>query len=352
MKGASTWLWAGISSLLLVGLSGLLLGWLLPGSNDGSEAKATSSKSQLSETKKKADQSVNELTEMIHRATLLGTNRLTHRVFVSRTLVYLPEDKQEPVQPLKRDLKMQDGIDVGWKLDHGFDPSDPDIKDADSDQDGFTNLEEYQKGTNPNDPNSSPSRWVKIKIASVETNSIGIGFSGISGDRFTVRYMYLGKKKDLDVVIGDQLWLVATTQGLQVLKSEEEAKKFKDTCPHPIPMKIKTYHKDKNTRLDEKTNTRIDYDDSYLEIERGDALGGVSKIMLDERGKARGVVWAAGDIRLISLVPGEGEIGPFRVGQSFPYAGKEFLVREATPSKVTLWMTPEGEEVQILPKTP
>ena len=352
MKKASTWLWAGTASLLVVGLSGFLLGWLMPGSNDGSEVKAASSKSQLSDTKKRADQCTYELTEMIRRATLLGTNRPTHRVFVSRTLVYLPEDKQEPVQPLKRDLKMQDGIDVGWKLDHGFDPSDPESKDADPDQDGFTNLEEYQKGTNPNDPNSSPSRWVKIKIASVETNSIGIGLSGKSADRFTLRYVFSGKKKDVDVAIGDQIWLVATSQGLQPLKSEEEAKKFKDTCPHPIPMKIKAYHDDKGKRLDEKTKTEIDYDDSYLEIERGDALGGVSKIMLDERGKARGVVWAAGDIRLISLVPGEGEMGPFRVGQSFPYAGKEFVVREAIPSKVTLWMTPEGEEVQILPKTP
>ena len=45
-------------------------------------------------------------------------------------------------------------------------------------------------------------------------------------------------------------------------------------------------------------------------------------------------------------------MGPYRVGQSFSYAGKNFVIREATAGKVTLKMVPEGEEVQILPKTP
>jgi hypothetical protein len=44
-------------------------------------------------------------------------------------------------------------------------------------------------------------------------------------------------------------------------------------------------------------------------------------------------------------------MGPYRVGQSFPYAGKIFVVMEATPLKVSLKMMPDGEPVSILPNT-
>jgi hypothetical protein len=57
-----------------------------------------------------------------------------------------------------------------------------------------------------------------------------------------------------------------------------------------------------------------------------------------------------GDVRLFSMVPGEGEMGPYRIGQSFPYAGKTFVVVGASAQKVSLRMKPEGESVDILPK--
>ncbi len=71
---------------------------------------------------------------------------------------------------------------------------------------------------------------------------------------------------------------------------------------------------------------------------------------MDERGKPRGVEWGVGDVRLISLVPGEGELGPYRPGQNFPYAGKTFVLVSANAQKVSLRMKPEGESVDILPK--
>lgn len=352
MKAFAAWILAGTIGLVLLGLSGLLLGFLLPGNLSSDKPDSVVAKSRYTEIKKKADNLVDQLEKELQRPTFPGTNKLAHRVFVSRTLVFLPEDKNEPVQPLDRNLKMQDGVEVGWKLDHGFDPADPAMKDGDADQDGFTNLEEYANGTDPNDKNSSPSRWLKIKIASVESNSLVVGLSGKSADRYTLRFVCAGKKKDVDVGLGDQLWLVTHAKGFEALRQKEEVKKFQDLCPHAIPIQVKAYHDDRGKRLDEKTKTENDYDDSYLEIERLDGLRASHKILLDERGKSRGVTWLVGDIRLISLVPGEGEMGPYRVGQSFAYAGKEFLIREATTHRVALRIEPGGEEVQILPKTP
>jgi hypothetical protein len=353
MKKRPPWLFCGIGALLLLGLVAILLGSIMPGDWRPMGNGANAPKSSIGDLRKKSDLVSNQIKEILDRPSFPGTNALSHRVFVSRTLLFLPGDK-ESVQPLNEGLVTSDGINVGWKIRNGFDLEDPYVADRDDDSDGFNNKEEFEKGTNPNDSTSSPSKWVKVKIEAVETNSLGISLSGKSTDRYTLRFQLSGKKKDVDVVIGDRLWLMATAKGIEISKNEADVSKVKESsaCPHAIPIVVKEYHEDKGERMDEKTKTKNDYDDSFVELERKDGLTGISRIMIDERGKSRGVSWLVGDIRLISLVPGEGGMGPFRVGQSFSYAGKEFVIRGAATNKVSLSMKPEGEEVDILPKTP
>ncbi len=43
-----------------------------------------------------------------------------------------------------------DGIPDSWKIAHGFSTTDPGVAGADPDQDGLTNLQEFQLGTDPN----------------------------------------------------------------------------------------------------------------------------------------------------------------------------------------------------------
>ncbi|HXO51137.1 MAG TPA: Ig-like domain-containing protein, partial [Mycobacterium sp.] len=47
-----------------------------------------------------------------------------------------------------------DGIPDDWKVAHGLDPNDPYVAMEDPDHDGLTNLEEYQAGTDPNNPDT------------------------------------------------------------------------------------------------------------------------------------------------------------------------------------------------------
>jgi hypothetical protein len=47
-----------------------------------------------------------------------------------------------------------DGIPDDWKVAHGLDPNDPYVAMEDPDNDGLTNLEEYQAGTDPNNPDT------------------------------------------------------------------------------------------------------------------------------------------------------------------------------------------------------
>jgi len=42
-----------------------------------------------------------------------------------------------------------DGLPNGWETEHGLDPRDPDDATADADNDGLTNVDEYQLGTDP-----------------------------------------------------------------------------------------------------------------------------------------------------------------------------------------------------------
>ena len=349
----SPWLMGGAGALFVVGLVGLALGILLPGGLEPVEAPGGGGKSAVGEFKQKAALSVAALAKK-SGGKELEIKKGEHRVFVSRSIVFLPKET-EPVQPLNEKQITEDGIEVGWKLKYGFSPEDREVADQDEDQDGFTNKEEYDKKTDPKDPASSPSKWVKVKIASVEVAKMTIGFSGKSAGRYTLRFKLGPKPKDVDVAVGDKLWVLSTTKGVEVLRSEEEAKARvggTNLCPHAIPLMVKDYKVDKaDDRMDEKTKTKIAYDDSMIVLERMDELAGPINILLDERGKSRGVEWNMGDIRLISLVPGEGEMGPYRVGQSFPYAGKVFEVVEATPTMVTLKMRPGGESVSILPNT-
>lgn len=47
-----------------------------------------------------------------------------------------------------------DGIPDDWKIAHGFSITDPSVAGQDPDHDGLTNLEEYQNGTDPNNPDT------------------------------------------------------------------------------------------------------------------------------------------------------------------------------------------------------
>jgi hypothetical protein len=47
-----------------------------------------------------------------------------------------------------------DGIPDDWKIAHGFDPRDPTVAFEDPDGDGLTNLQEFQHGTDPHNPDT------------------------------------------------------------------------------------------------------------------------------------------------------------------------------------------------------
>ena len=60
-----------------------------------------------------------------------------------------------------------DGMPDSYETASGFDPLNPTDADADADGDGFTNLEEFEAETDPQDPDSRPSRdltWLYLLL--------------------------------------------------------------------------------------------------------------------------------------------------------------------------------------------
>ena len=47
-----------------------------------------------------------------------------------------------------------DGIPDKWELENNLDPRNPEDAEDDNDNDGLTNLQEYEIGTNPNNPDT------------------------------------------------------------------------------------------------------------------------------------------------------------------------------------------------------
>ncbi len=73
-----------------------------------------------------------------------------------------------------------------WFEKYGLQIEDADVLDEDPDKDGFTNLDEWQGGTDPTDPNSHPDYLTKLHLVSATEEPFRYIFSSRSGDRFGI----------------------------------------------------------------------------------------------------------------------------------------------------------------------
>jgi hypothetical protein len=69
-----------------------------------------------------------------------------------------------------------------WLLDNGLDIQDPDVLNQDPDQDGFTNLDEWKAGTDPNDPKVHPAYLTKLRLKKFIKKPFRLKFNSYDGD--------------------------------------------------------------------------------------------------------------------------------------------------------------------------
>ncbi len=96
-----------------------------------------------------------------------------------------------------------------WLIANGLDYIDMNIKEKDADGDGFSNLEEFEKKTNPNDPKDAPASFNKLKLVGFKPVPFRLEFKGDpSGDgkEFQINLKDLkGSARSQYRKIGDQI---------------------------------------------------------------------------------------------------------------------------------------------------
>jgi len=357
----SPWLYAGLAAILSSGLLFFLAGLFQPGNTEISDPIGESGKQVLQEVKKKNEslfQKQGFVDGAMKGAEGLKGSEGEHRVFVSSTLVYLPKHS-EPVQPLDRKMVTDDGIEIGWKMRYGFDPADPSVRDQDPDGDGFTNLEEFLAGTDPLRKEDSPAKESKLKSRSAEPLGMSVSFPEKSGGSFTLRFQVSSKRKEFKGKPGDLFWIMAGPEGLEIFTDQDKVEAFRAKAKgagqnfHVIPIRIVSYLEKIEKIKDAKAGgVEVEVDNSEILLQRKDALMETQKLIFSTAQRPYSLRWDVGEIRFYTPVGGGMEIGPFRMGETFTFDGKEFSIidrdgmkiellnREETGKK-TFWVPPE-----------
>jgi hypothetical protein len=71
------------------------------------------------------------------------------------------------------------GIANSWILEHNLDYTDANLPDGDPDADGFTNREEFDGKTNPQDAASKPALWTKLRLIGSKIDKLRVKFMSL-----------------------------------------------------------------------------------------------------------------------------------------------------------------------------
>ncbi len=137
--------------------------------------------------------SVTEASPIERRATPAGR---PVDLFTSVDLYTRGDNLREPLDLLTMDAPVHPPIDNQWWVDHRIDPSFSDSPVQDQDGDGFTNLEEFQAKTDPNDPKSHGDLISKLEVVRVESDLWLLLFKSVLGKgyQFDLQFRAFGKR--------------------------------------------------------------------------------------------------------------------------------------------------------------
>jgi len=91
-----------------------------------------------------------------------------------------------------------------WLEQFGLPIADADVLEQDPDNDGFSNLEEWQGHTNPTDRNSHPEYYTKLKLKSAVEEPFRLVFSSWVGDTYGINTIDL-KQPTQFLRVGDSI---------------------------------------------------------------------------------------------------------------------------------------------------
>lgn len=112
-------------------------------------------------------------------------------LFVSEP--YISVDGGDPRNPFDDPEPLFPPIENKWIIENQIDFSDANLRNADPDNDGFTNLEEFLAKTDPGDPAAKPGYASKLRLVEWVKEPFRLKFSGTpdEGETFTVNTLDL-----------------------------------------------------------------------------------------------------------------------------------------------------------------
>lgn len=131
-----------------------------------------------------------------------------------------------------------------WWVDHMIDPSWSDSPQRDQDGDGFTNLEEFEAKTDPNDPKEYGDLLTKLRVAEVKTTVWRLEFNSVIGKGFQFNLLF---KEPGGPVQNNRMGATdAISAGDLFFKDGVGKERFKLLKVEPRKMKTPTGEKDVN----------------------------------------------------------------------------------------------------------
>ena len=115
------------------------------------------------------------------------------------------EQNAKPVETINADSD-GDGMPDEWERKYDLNPQDPADAELDSDEDGFTNAQEYADGTNPLDAKSHRDFATLLRVVKVEATVLPLVFKGFfMENRDGKQYSFGYKGATLRAKVGDQI---------------------------------------------------------------------------------------------------------------------------------------------------
>ncbi len=112
-------------------------------------------------------------------------------LFSSTPFVVMNDRPDDPFPMYQPEPKLRDPIDNIWLVEHDLDYTSVDVREQDPDRDGYTNLDEFLGGTDPNSSLSKPTSETKLYYAERLEDPLTLRLSsydsGTAGIAFIVR---------------------------------------------------------------------------------------------------------------------------------------------------------------------
>ena len=140
--------------------------------------------------------SLEEVTDLKPKETPTGRPL---NLFTSVDLFTQGGNNEELKDLLTMPEKVHSPIPNKWWVDNMLDPSWSDSPQRDEDKDGFTNGEEYEAKTDPNDAKSHGALITKLKIDEVKSTMWLLEFNSVLGEGFQFNFKYRAPGGNLEL---------------------------------------------------------------------------------------------------------------------------------------------------------